>query len=257
MEKLLEIRVGEGRVQSGLLPLDAVELLESLLAALAEEGADPEVLKNANPHISILGPGSTKAALFASGAKSLKESVSRFQKKARTFSLGPKGREFADRATSASSSWGYVDLVEPGPQKAGGKVLRFDNAYRQKLNEKSKVTTIEGTDEIYATITRVGGKRPTANLELLSGEVDTFQVQDRKLAKELAKHLYEMVKLKANVIWERETGRVINLTVTDFVEDWQDMHLGDLIERHGRRLPLRSDFESVEELIASRHGYDS
>jgi hypothetical protein len=257
MEKLLEIRVGEGRVQSGLLPLDAVELLESLLAALSEEGADPEVLKNANPHISILGAGSIRAALFTDGAKSLKESVSRFQKRARAFSLGPKGREFADRATSASNSWGYLDLVEPGPRGATGKVLRFDNAYREKLNEKSEVTTIEGTDEIYASITRVGGKRPTANLELLSGEVDTFQVQDRKLAKELAKHLYEMVKLKAKVTWDRETGRVISLTVTDLIEEWQDVHLGDLLERHGRRLPIRSDFESVEELIASRHGHGS
>jgi hypothetical protein len=117
---------------------------------------------------------------------------------------------------------------------------------------ESRVTTIDGTDEIYAFVTRVGGKRPTANLELLSGEVDTFQVQDRKLAKRLARHLYEMVNLKASVIWDRETGRVISLTVTDLIEEWQDVHLGDLIELHGRRLPISSEFDSVEELIESR-----
>jgi hypothetical protein len=117
---------------------------------------------------------------------------------------------------------------------------------------ESGVTTIEGTDEIYAFVTRVGGKRPTANLELVSGEVDTFQVQDRKLAKGLAKHLYERVKLKAEVTWDRETGRVISLIVTDLIEEWQDVPLGDLIELHGGRLPISSDFDSVEELIESR-----
>ncbi len=253
MEKILEIRLGDGRVRSGLLPLDAAELLELLLAALAEEGADVEVLKSSNPHLKILGPGSTRAALLVERAKPLRKSVASFAKNARAYRLGKTGREFVDQATAAATTWGFVDLAPAISEKRLGKVLRFDDRYRERLQQKTKAVTISGTDEVYAKVIRAGGETPTVKLELLNGESNTFKVRTKTLAKELGKRLYETVKLRADVTWDRETLEIISLVVTELVTDWKDVHLGDVLETHGGLLPIRSQFDSVEALIASRN----
>lgn len=253
MEKILEITVGDGRVRSGYLPLDAIGLVEALLAALVEEGADPELLRTANPHLAIIGASSTKAALWTEHPKQFRKPVTSFTRKAKSCRLGPKGHEFVDRATAAGTAWGYVDLNNVRSRAKGkAKILRFDAAYRAKFFKRAVIETLSGMDEIYARVIRAGGDRPTAKLELLNGESDTYPVENRDLAKRLGKHLYELVKLKANVTWNRESLEVTSLTVTDILETWKDVHLADLIENSGGVLPVTTDFETVEQLVADR-----
>jgi hypothetical protein len=257
MEKILEITVGDGRVRSGYLPLDTIGLVEALLAALVEEGADPELLRTSNPHLAIMGANSTRTALWADHPRQFRKPLTSFRRNAKSCRLGPKGREFVDRATAASSAWGYVDLNDVKSRARGkAKILRFDAAYRERFAKRTKVETLTGVDEIYARVIRAGGERPTAKLELLNGESNTFPVENRELAKRLGKHLYELVKLKANVTWNRESLEVTSLTVTEILEAWRDVHLADLIESSGGVLPVTTDFETVEQLVAERHSAD-
>jgi hypothetical protein len=252
MEKLLELRVGDGSVHSGLWPLDAADLIYSLLAALAEEGADQELLQTSNPHIQIVKADSTLAALFTNHARQLRPSLTRFTRHAKSLRLGPKGMDFADRATAASCPWRYVDLIGQHTKRKPAKLLRFDPEYRERLDAKRQVDTITGTDEIYAKIIRAGGERPTAKLELLNGDSDTFPVKNQDLAKKLGAHMYEMVKLTADVVWDRVTLKIRTLTVTGIVEAWRDTKLSKLMEQNGGVLPVDFNYDSVEELIENR-----
>lgn len=249
MEKLLEIRIGGGRVESGLLPVNAVELMEKLIAALIEQGGDMDLWRIANAHVKIIGADSTKAAIYVENAAKLRPCVVRFRRNARQYRLGPKGREFVRQTTT--QTWDYTEVIEENP-KPGAKVLHFDTRYQRELEKRAVTSVIAGNDEIYATVIRAGGEHPTAKLELLNGVSGTYTVSDRKLAKVLGGHLYELVKLKVQVKWNRHTLKVEDLTVLGIDAGWKDVHLADVVAEYGGKLPMEFDHASVEEFAAAR-----
>lgn len=61
---------------------------------------------------------------------------------------------------------------------------------------------------------------------------------DRATAKALAQKLFETAKIRASVVWDRKTLKIVDLTVLRVDENWQDVHLADLVEEHGGRLPF-------------------
>jgi hypothetical protein len=113
---------------------------------------------------------------------------------------------------------------------------------------------IHGIDEIYAAVMRAGGYTPTVTLKFLDGQTGTYQIRgtDRKaLAKRIAGHLYDTVKLQAEAWWNAKTLEIENLYVLDLLE-WRDVHLAQVYREHGERLPITLTFNSVEELLAER-----
>jgi hypothetical protein len=245
MKRLFEVRVGGGRVEPGLLPVQALGLIQDLMAAMAEEGGDPEAWARANAHVEIVGPGSTQSAVLTEEYPELVGPAQLFALKAAERNLGPKGREFVDKYFKPGEVWDFAEVTVCNENRPSAY---FDTDYRETVKEQRH--PISGTDELYARVVRVGGERPTAKLEI-GKQSGTFPVADQALAKKLGTFLFETVKIRADVSWDSNTLEILSLTVTGIDEDWQDIHLADVVAKHGR-LPLELSVESTEELLAER-----
>lgn len=113
---------------------------------------------------------------------------------------------------------------------------------------------IHGIDEIYAAVMRAGGDTPTVTLNFLNGQTGTYQIRgtDRKaLAKRIAGHLYDTVKLQVEAWWNAKTLEIENLYVLDLLE-WQDVHLAQVYREHGEHLPITLTVNSVEKMLVER-----
>lgn len=247
MKKLFEVRVGGGRVHSGLLPVEALKLIQDLMSAMAEQGGDPAAWARANPHVQIVGSASTSSAILTDEYQELVKPAQVFVLKARKRNLGPKGLQFVERYFRPDQVWEFADVkVCNGSQP----VVRFDVPYREAVQEER--AAIEGIDELYARVIRVGGERPiTAKLEI-GKQSGTFDVAGRELAKKLANHLFETVKIKASVAWDQKTLEIVRLTVLEMDESWKDVHLAEVIKTNGDRLPLALSISDTEELLSER-----
>ena len=261
MDKLLEIKIGGGSVRSGWVPLAAIEMVRDLLAAIAEEGPDEEIWKSIDPQLEVVGKASTLLAIHTNFAAKLRPQVRAFREKAKRHSLKPRGRQFVKKHIAAPGArWSYVTMVEVPEKKAKDqpvpdkdRVLKFDVRYREQLLLK-QAEPIHGFDEIYAVVKRAGGDTPTATIELLNGGGGTYQIRGRDrrgLAKRIAAHLYDTVKLKVEAWWNANTLELDDLAIHDLL-DWRDIHLAEVYREHGGRLPLTLAVESVEELVAAR-----
>jgi hypothetical protein len=261
MDKLLEIKIGGPEVHSGWLPLSAMSMVRDLLEAIAEEGTDEELWKTIDPQIEVVGKSSTLLAVHTSFANKLRPQVRVFRDKAKRHALNPQGRSFVKKhIATPSARWTYVTLIEvPGKQEkapppAKDRVLRFDARYKERLLIK-QAEPIHGFDEVYAEVIRVGGDAtPTVALTFLNGLSGTYPIRgrDRKdLARRIARHLYETVKLEVEVWWIANTLEVEQLFVLDLME-WKEVHIAEVYREHGNRLPVTLTINSVEELLAER-----
>jgi hypothetical protein len=260
MDKLLEIKIGGGQVHSGWVPLSAFAMVRDLLDAIAEEGSDDEIWKSVEPQIEVVGKSSTLLAIHTPFASKLRSQVRSFRTKAKRHTLGPQGRVFVKKHVATQNTrWGYVSLIEvpepkektPAPLRE--RTVRFDVRYKECLFLKQS-EPIHGLDEIYASVVRAGGDTPTVTLNFLNGQTGTYQIRgtDRKaLAKRIAGHLYDTVKLQVEAWWNAKTLEIENLYVLDLLE-WRDAHLAQVYRDHGERLPITLTFDSVEELLAER-----
>lgn len=260
MDKLLKIKIGGGGVHSGWVPLSAFAMVRDLLEAIAEQGPDEELWKEIEPQVEIVGKGSTVLAIHTSFARKLRPQVKAFRERAKRHALGPRGRDFVKKhVATPRASWSYVTMVEvpAEPEKARPPerehVLRFDAHYKEQLLLK-QAEPIHGYDEIYAAVVRAGGDTPTVTLDFLNGGGGTYYIrgQGRKdLAKRIAGHLYETVKLSVEAWWNARTMELDNLVVLDLL-DWKDLSLAEVYREHGNRLPITLTVNSVEELVADR-----
>lgn len=263
MDKLLEIKIGGGEIRSGLVPLSAMEMVRDLLAAIAEEGSDEELWRSIDPQIEVIGKSSTLLAVHTNFAAKLRPQVHSFRRKAQRHTLKRRGRQFVGKhIATPSAKWSYVSVIEVAPQKVEtapekkerSRVLKFDARYKERLLEKEP-EPLRGLDEIYAIVKRAGGDSPpTITLELLGGESGTYPIKsrDRKgLAKRIAAHLYDTVKLRVEATWSASTLDLESLAIVDLLE-WRDVHLAEVYREHGNRLPITLTVGSVEELIADR-----
>jgi hypothetical protein len=261
MEKLLEIKIGGGAVHSGWLPLSAMSMVRDLLEAIAEEGTDEELWKSIDPQIEVVGKSSTLLAVHTSFANKLRPQVKAFRDKAKRHTLNAPGRVFVKKhIATPSARWTYVTLIEvPGKQDKAppaekDRVLKFDARYKERLLMK-QAEPIHGFDEVYAEVVRAGGDAtPTVALSFLNGQSGTYQIRgrDRKeLAKRIARHLYESVRLQVECWWNSSTLEIENLVVHELL-DWRDMHMAEVYRENGNRLPVTLTIGSVEELLAER-----
>ncbi|HKI03737.1 MAG TPA: hypothetical protein VKK31_17285 [Thermoanaerobaculia bacterium] len=260
MDKLLEIKIGGGGVHSGWLPLSALAMVRDLLEAIAEEGTDDEIWKSIEPQIEVVGKGSTVLAVHTPFARKLRTQVKSFRSKAKRHVLGPQGRDFVKKhVATKSATWAYVTMVEvPDPQEAKAtpekeRILRFDARYKELLLLKQPAA-IHGFDEVYVTVVRAGGDTPTVTLNFLNGGSGTYPIRgkDRRgLAKQIASHLYDTVRLSVEVWWNSRTLEVENMHILDLLA-WRDVHLAQVYRDHGNLLPIRLTVDSVEELLAER-----
>lgn len=261
MDKLLEIKIGGGAVRSGWVPLAAMEMVRDLLAAIAEEGPDEEIWKSIDPQLEVVRKASTLLAIHTDLAAKLRPQVRAFRERAKRHILKPRGRQFVKKhIATPGARWSYVAIVEVPEKKAKDRpvpdqdrVLKFDARYKEQLLLKQP-EPIHGFDEIYAVVKRAGGDTPTATLEFLDGGGGTYQIRGRDrrgLAKRIAAHLYETVKLKVEAWWNADTLELDDLAIHDLL-DWRDVHLAEVYREHGNRLPLELNVESVEELVAAR-----
>lgn len=261
MDKLLEIKIGGGDVRSGLLPLSAMDMVRDLLAAIAEEGADDELWRSLDPQIEVLGKSSTLLAVHTNFAAKLRPQVQSFRKRAQRHTLKRQGRQFVRKHIGTpGAKWSYITIIEvpskkeAPPAKDRTRALKFDARYKERLLLKES-EPLRGQDEIYAIVKRAGGDSPpTVTLEFLGGEGGTYPVKgrDRKgLAKRIAAHLYDTVKLQVEAAWNANTLELESLAILDLLE-WRDIHLTEVYREHGNRLPITLTVGSVEELIADR-----
>lgn len=260
MDKLLEIKIGGGEVHSGWVPLSAFAMVRDLLDAIAEQGPDEELWKSIEPQVEVVGRRSTLLAIRTSFARKLRPQVRIFREKAKRYTLGPRGRSFVKKHVATSStSWSYVTMVEVPPKQEKeappekDRILRFDARYKEQLLLK-QAEPLHGFDEMYATIVRAGGDTPTVTLDFLGGGGGTYQIRgrDRKdLAKRIAGHLYETVRLNVEGWWNARTLELENLYIHDLLE-WRDVSLAEVYREHGERLPITLTINSVEELMAGR-----
>lgn len=258
MDKLLEIKVGGGSVRSGWVPLSALGMVKDLLGAIAAEGTDEEIWKTLDPQVEVVGKSSTLLAVHTNFARKLRPQVKAFREKARRLILKPEGREFIGKhIATPSARWTYVELIEvpdkkeetPAPKQA--PVLRFDARYKERYLEKQP-EPIHGFDEVYAAVLRAGGSaEPKVTLRFLTDEGGTYTVKGRDLAKIIAAHLYETVKLKVEIWWNAKTLEIEKMVVHDLLE-WKDVHLAEVYREHGNRLPIRLTVNSVEQLLVER-----
>lgn len=246
MKRLFEVRVGGGRVHSGLLPIEILGLIQDLMAAMEEEGGDRDVWARANPHVEIVGKDSTKSAVLTEEYSDLVGPAQLFTLKARERNLGPKGRHFVERHFRPGQPWAYAEVTVCNDNRPA---IRFNGEYRDAVKEERRA--ISGRDQFFARVVRVGGEKPTAKLEI-GQRSGTFEVASQSLAKKLGERLFETVKIDAEVIWDSKSLELLSLKVTGLDESWQDVHLAEVIEKHGGRLPLVLSVESTEELLSER-----
>lgn len=252
MEQLLKVRVGGGDVESGLLPVRAGDMLQELLTTLQEEGGDPELWKNSNPHFRIIGAKSTLASVHVNFAHQLRPIVRTFKEKAEAFRLGRRGYDFVTGNITAQTPWSYIEII-PIDGDLDEAPIRFDFAYRERI-EREQQFHLRGEDEIYATVLRAGGEPPsgpTVQLRLSDGATKTFSVDSAAVSKQLGRELYNTVRLRVESAWNPVTLELSSLKVLGLL-DWEDVHLYDLVLRHGGTLPLELTVGSVEALLKDR-----
>jgi hypothetical protein len=249
MRKLIEVRLGGGRVQSGLLPLSALGLIRDLLSAMQEEGGGAEAWDHTNAHIEVIGAASTLAAVHTEMVSALRPPSDKFVRRAKKYKLHQKGREFVIDHFAPGSVWTYAEVISGS---RGKPKVYFDAEYRDRLLKKAS-GNIHGQDEIYARIARVGGtKTPTVNLEMPGQKNFTCKIKTRELAKMLGGRLFETVKLSLDAEWDCETAEMMDATVTGIDLKWVDIHLGEILEQHGGRLPLDLSIPTTAELLKMR-----
>lgn len=130
-------------------------------------------------------------------------------------------------------------------------VRRFDEEYRQDLI--AGVTPLSGTDEIFAKVGRIGGENPPrVKLEIAGIGSGTYDVKSKRLARDLASHLYETVKIHVNAQWHPKTLELVELEVTGIDTSWQDVHLADVLEENKGILPVNLLFSDTKELVRLR-----
>jgi len=247
MKKLFEVRLGGGRVQAGLLPVEALKLIRGLMAAMEDEGGDHEAWKRANPHVEIIGAASTRAAVLTEEYPQLLGPTQIFVHKAMQRNLGPKGLDLVEREFRPDQVWEFAELTVCSSNRP---TVRFDAPYREAVNEER--SPVRSVSDVYARVVRVGGERPiTAKLEI-GKQSGTFEVNGRELAKKLASRLFETVKIRADIALDRKTLEIANLTVLDIDETWMDVHLGQVMEMHGGKLPLKLSVASTEAVLKER-----
>jgi hypothetical protein len=260
MDKLLEIKIGGGTVHSGWLPLSALAMVRDLLDAIAEEGTDEDLWRSIDPQIEVVGKSSTLLAVHTPFARKLRPQVTAFREKAKRLNLSQQGQVFVKKhIASPSARWTYVTVIEVPEKKAealpqeGGHLLKFDAHYKELLLLK-QAEPIHGFDEIYAAVMRAGGETPTVTINFLNGETGTYPIRGqnrRELAKRIAGHLYETVKLQVEAWWNARTLEIETLHIHDLLE-WQDIHLAEIYRENGNGLPIRLTIASVEELMVER-----
>ncbi len=216
------------------------------MAAMAEEGGDPDAWARANPHLGVLAAESTTATVLAEEYSELAPAAQLFTLKAAEKNLRPLGRSVVEKYFKPGQVWSFAEVTVCNDRRPK---VRFDIEYRQAIKEEQR--PVSGTDEFYARVVRVGGERPTAKLEI-GNETGTFRVTNQEIAKKLANRLFETVKIFADVRWDSRTLEILDIVVTGIDEDWQDIHLAQVIDRYGGRLPLDLSVGSTAELLAER-----
>ena len=83
---------------------------------------------------------------------------------------------------------------------------------------------INGDTEIYGIIIRVGGKEPKVQIEQITGERSTFEVNE-EVAKEMGKILYKEIAIEGIAEWDSETLDLVNFKFTSYrvVEDFMEV----------------------------------
>lgn len=247
MKKLFEIRLGGGQVKEGLLPVEALRLIKDLLGAMAEEGGDPRAWRRANPHIEILGEGSTHGAVHTAEYQELVAPAALFVNKAGAKNLGRKGLDFVEKRFRSDQLWEYLEITVCNGHRSK---VRLDTEYREAVEEER--APVRSIDELYARVIRVGGENPvTAKLEI-GKQSGTYRVSNPELGKKLAARLYETVKIRAEVGWDPRTLDILDLKVVDLDENWVDEHLWELMKAHDGRLPIDLAVESTAAIQAER-----
>ncbi len=254
MEKLLDLRIGGGRVQPGLLPVGAGRLLEDLLDALSELGGDPHLWANANVHFGAIREGSTTMTVASEFAPFLHPAVAIFEEGARHGKLTGKGRAFVEQNFGPMAPWTYAELMPANG--SGREPLRFDYAYRERILEEIAPVAVMCDDSIYGRIVRVGGDNPpTAKVELMGHGAMTLQIRGtkpRELAKFLGANLYETVLLHGVARWDKKAHLLLDFTILDIDREWQDFSFSRLIADNGGRLPVKLTVDDAAELIKER-----
>jgi hypothetical protein len=247
MKKLFEVRLGGGRVQSGLLPVEALKLIRGLMAAMEEEGGDHEAWKRANPHIQIVGEASTRAAILTEEYPQLLGPTQVFVHKAMQRNLGPKGLDLVEKEFRPDQVWEFAELTVCSSTRP---MVRFDAPYREAVNEER--SPVHSVGDVYARVIRVGGERPTTAKLEIGKQSGTYEVNGRDLAKKLANRLFETVKIRAAIAFDRKTLEIASLTVLGIDETWTDVHLGQVIETYGGKLPVRLSVANTEDILRER-----
>jgi len=78
---------------------------------------------------------------------------------------------------------------------------------------------LEDVKDFYGEITRVGGAEPRVQFKTFSGRKHHADIS-KELAREVAKKLYQTVKMKAEVRWIASSNDFVDIKITD-VEDYE------------------------------------
>ncbi len=130
------------------------------------------------------------------------------------------------------------------------KILKFPG----KKEDIIKPMTIQQPGEIVGELNRVGGSRDIVHITINSEENDISSINvKREIAKDLAKHLFEQVKLIGNGRWERNVEGVWNLIsfTVDSFEVLEDIPLSQtVLELRGIKGEWKKDV--LSEILESR-----
>lgn len=246
LQKLVTLKIGGIDVESGLIPVGSFSLVTNLVKAFMDGTTAEEAWKTAKLHLEVEGRASTRASVKTIDAQALRPDVIRFAERAKDYAVTYTDRCAINNSLLMSGGL-YIEIIDPETENV---LVKIDQAYYSGLKKK-EATYIQGFTDAFAYVWRIGGKSATVVLEFDTGERLTCHV-GKKLAKKIAPRLYTTVHLSGLATWQPEELRLVDFSPQEIDEDWTDIHLADVLEKNGGLLPITTEFESVDELLAQR-----
>lgn len=107
-----------------------------------------------------------------------------------------------------------------------------------------------GETTIYGSVKRIGGERPGARVEILSGETITC-IMTEKIARRLAHKLYDFVGLSGTAYWNATTLALERFEV-DSITEYEDTPIDEAVQSLADvAAPYFTDIDDVDRYVAA------
>ena len=217
---------GDGVTPESVRLRDLVETLQLVEAAIAEtaRGMGESDIEALNLSLVGITNGSADCTVAASPAMIRAASVVTRSLERNEFTTLPMRAQTSLRKLwKKSDNKGWDFSFAP---------IDNDVTFAQILHDREilRPGQIAGRTTLYGKCMDVGGKKPTAKLNLLSGETLTVELSSEEMAKQLGARLYEVVGLEGEAKWGADDWKLERFIV-DRITEYAETHAADAFSR--------------------------